>query len=303
MSALSGLGRSAVGGGSSTSSSGLFYSNNGHVGVPSSSSSGSGLGGLDSSSLGMGQQVHPYTPYATEPRFTPHSRLLSRLSTDKHPIYIHLLILHSFPIYTFSYCISSRVYIYQMGGFAGLGGGGSGMGNNDDYMNHMDLNFANSLGGLDLNLNMDDNDPLLRAIGGLTSTSPTSNGKNSLSGMLGGAPSSSSTPSSPLRQHNPPQQGGPGGPIGVMGLLSGRSRGHDPLTLPRSTQHHACSHTTSNTSFYHTTDHTAHTTSYHTSSHMHPLTYALAHPLTHPFTQSSTRQAAQEVVAAVAMAD
>ena len=62
-----------------------------------------------------------------------------------------------------------------MGGFAGLGGVGSGMSNNnDDFMNHMDLNFANSLGGLDLNLNMDDNDPLLRAIGGLTSTSNTS---------------------------------------------------------------------------------------------------------------------------------
>ena len=62
-----------------------------------------------------------------------------------------------------------------MGGFAGLGGVGSGMGNNnDDFMNHMDLNFANSLGGLDLNLNMDDNDPLLRAIGGLTSTSNAS---------------------------------------------------------------------------------------------------------------------------------
>ena len=78
MSALSGLGRSAVGGGSSTSSSGLFYSNNGHVGVPSSSSSGSGLGGLDSSSLGMGQQVHPYLhPYPARKTETPTHPILS----------------------------------------------------------------------------------------------------------------------------------------------------------------------------------------------------------------------------------
>ena len=116
----------------------------------------------------------------------------------------------------------SRVYFYQMGGFGGLGGVGSGMGNNND--DYMDLNF-NSLGGLDLSLNMDDNDPLLRAIGGLTS-SPTSHGKNSLSGMLGGSPTSSSTPSSsPLRQHNSHQQQQQQQqgvhPIGVMGLLSG----------------------------------------------------------------------------------
>ena len=105
-----------------------------------------------------------------------------------------------------------------MGGFGGLGGVGSGMGGNDDYM---DLNF-NSLGGLDLSLNMDDNDPLLRAIGGLTS-SPTAHGKNSLSDMLGGSPTSSTTPtSSPLRQHNSQQQQGVH-PIGVMGLLSGSS--------------------------------------------------------------------------------
>ena len=112
-----------------------------------------------------------------------------------------------------------RLYNYQMGGFGGLGGVGSSMGNNND--DYMDLNF-NSLGGLDLSLNMDDNDPLLRAIGGLTS-SPTSHGKNSLSGMLGGSTTSSSTPSSsPLRHNNSQSQQQQQGvhPIGVMGLLS-----------------------------------------------------------------------------------
>jgi len=61
--------------------------------------------------------------------------------------------------------------------FGGLGGGlGGGPGgapsssSGEDY--HMDLNLASTLGGLDLGLNMDDNDPLLRAIGGLTSRYP-----------------------------------------------------------------------------------------------------------------------------------
>ena len=52
--------------------------------------------------------------------------------------------------------------------FGGLGGGLGGPGGAPSGDDYLDLNLASTLGGLDLGLNMDDNESLLRAIGGLT---------------------------------------------------------------------------------------------------------------------------------------